>query len=369
MFALMKHIPAFSRFLLIAVHLLVWGLLLFVIAIADLEFGFFDFKDGTWMLPSIYGGLFNAIIFYGNAYWLKPRYRTNPKKYRRKTLLFVLSITALETLVDLQVARHYYASIYDIIDIGPINAPTGALWGVFTGEVFLFANLPIHGMFLAFSVAYHSSLDEAQSKKEKQALEQQKLLAELNYLKAQINPHFLFNGINNLYHLIDEDTEEAKQFLLQFANLLRYQLYECETDLILLDRELAYLESYITLQRKRKGEDATIVYHFEGERESFRIAPLLFTPFVENAFKFLSSYPEPEQNQLSIRLSVADRSIDFEIKNSYQPLALPARNKNAGGLGIANVRKRLHLLYPGKHELRITDDAHCYQVQLRLELS
>ncbi|HEX8531601.1 MAG TPA: histidine kinase, partial [Cytophagales bacterium] len=341
--------------------------LLFVIAIADLEFGFFNFREGTWALPSVYGGLLNAVVFYGNAYGLKPRYRNNPTRYRRNTALFVLAVTALETGVDWVVARYYYASIYDIIAIGPVAAPEWVVWAGFTGEVFLLANLPVHAMFLAFSVAYRASLDERQSKQEKQALEQQKLLAELNYLKAQMNPHFLFNGINNAYHLIDEDPEAAKQFLLQFAALLRYQLYECQADRIPLAQELAYLDNYIALQSRRKGEDATIDCTLEAGPENVLIAPLLFTPFVENAFKYLSSYPDPAQNRLTIHLSVSGRTVDFQIKNARQ--SRPPGDDQAGGLGIANVQKRLHLLYPGKHQLRITEEVHWYQVHLRIELT
>jgi hypothetical protein len=343
-----------------------WALFIFVIAVANLNFGFFRAEKNTWALPSVYGNLFNALVFYGNACWLKPRYHGRPKAYRRALTGYLLLLTAVETLIDLALARHYYRSVSEIVPVDP-TLPEGTLWAVLTVEVFLLANLPVHLIFLVFSVAYRNTIETQQSVREKQELQQQKLQAELSYLKAQINPHFLFNGINNLYHLIDEDAGEARQFLMQFAGLLRYQLYECETDLIPLERELTYLENYIALQQKRKGEDAVIRWDFRTDQEQARIAPLLLTPFVENAFKYLSAYPEPHCNQLSISLSVANRTLHFFIRNTFQPDVLPPV-ESSRGIGIANTQKRLHLLYPGKHDLDINRSNGCFEVRLLLQL-
>ncbi|MFK7981383.1 MAG: sensor histidine kinase [Saprospiraceae bacterium] len=149
--------------------------------------------------------------------------------------------------------------------------------------------LPVHIFFFFLSFLNIFYIDSLKREQIKRTLEEEKLKAELKFLKAQINPHFLFNGINSVYHLIDLKPEIAKTTLLNFSNLLRYQLYECNDDLILLEKELDHIKDYIAMEKIRRGEDVQIELTLPEGINQVKIPPLLFTPFIENAFKYVTN--------------------------------------------------------------------------------
>jgi sensor histidine kinase YesM len=192
----------------------------------------------------------------------------------------------------------------------------------------------------------------------------EKAETELSFLKSQINPHFLFNSLNAVYFLIHKDNLEARQALHKFSEMLRYQLYEGKGEKIPIERELAYLRDYVDMQKLRRDETYSVEFNCSPEVGGFVIEPLLLLPFVENAFKHIS---HRSGNRNFVRLDITRNNGDFQftIENSKDPWA---RQDGAGGIGLNNVRRRLELLYPGKHSLDINDEDDRYAIDLRLKI-
>jgi two-component system LytT family sensor kinase len=190
----------------------------------------------------------------------------------------------------------------------------------------------------------------------------EQLQTELKYLRAQINPHFLFNGLNTVYGSIDMNNEEARKVLLQFADLLRYNLYDADVDLIDLGKEALYLENYVALQKARSNSNLNIELSISIEDNNTKVAPLLFLPFVENAFKFSSKEDDPK-NLIKINLQQRNNQIVFNCLNSYEK-----EDKEKTGIGLNNVRRRLELLYKDRYTLEIKDDNGIWNVHLTLNI-
>jgi len=195
-------------------------------------------------------------------------------------------------------------------------------------------------------------------------LQTEKLQAELEYLKAQLNPHFLFNSINTIYFQIDKSNIHARESLQKFSELLRYQLYECNEDRIPIEKEISYLESYVDLQRLRKNDKHSIIFKNHESAKDFTIAPLLLLPFVENAFKHLSS-SSVSTNIVEVTLSRQNGSFIFNVINSTDPQT--AINKRPG-IGLKNVQRRLDLLYEKRYKLNIDNRDSRFSVQLEIKL-
>jgi two-component system LytT family sensor kinase len=186
------------------------------------------------------------------------------------------------------------------------------------------------------------------------------LQTELKYLRNQVNPHFLFNGLNTIYGNIDRNDQKARDILLQFSDLLRYNLYEADVDWVEIEKEAVYLENYVALQRARSDSNLQIELNISIENKSTRIAPLLFIPFVENAFKF-STRDENTRNYIDISLEQRGNQVVFKCANSYEDNGSPN-----GGIGYSNVNRRLELLYKDRYTLTINKDDQNYYVQLTL---
>jgi sensor histidine kinase YesM len=193
----------------------------------------------------------------------------------------------------------------------------------------------------------------------------EKAEAELNFLKSQINPHFVFNTLNSVYFLIHKDNAEARGALHKFSEMLRYQLYEVKDDKIPVEKEIHYLKDYMDLQQLRKDEHYTVQFHCTPEVRGFSIEPLILLPFVENAFKHISHYPD-KANYVKVELSMEKNQFLFSVTNSKE--AQPT-TEQPGGIGLNNVRRRLELLYPRRHELTIDNTDHTFTIQLKLQLS
>jgi LytS/YehU family sensor histidine kinase len=190
----------------------------------------------------------------------------------------------------------------------------------------------------------------------------EKAEAELSFLKSQINPHFLFNSLNSVYFLISRDNSEAREALHKFSDMLRYQLYEMNGDCIPIEKEIRYLKDYIDLQRLRKDENYVVEFYCEGQVKDFSIEPLLLIPFVENAFKHIS-HSAHQSNTVNVLMRMEKGDFYFQVENTKEK----ERTTEAhGGIGLNNVRRRLELLYPGKHELSIINTDQKFRVDLRL---
>jgi two-component system LytT family sensor kinase len=214
------------------------------------------------------------------------------------------------------------------------------------------------------SIALKSAFDYIQLQKRMAIVAKEKAEAELNFLKAQINPHFLFNSLNSVYFLIDKENTAAREALHKFSEMLRYQLYECGDRRIPIEKEIHFLKDYVDLQQLRVN-NTTIEFSCEKDVRQFNIEPLLMIPFVENSFKHLSHFIDGKQNEVQIKLSRQNGSMLFSVYNTTEQ---KIETGERGGIGMANVQKRLELLYPGKHQLKVKETEGWFGVELNLSL-
>ena len=193
--------------------------------------------------------------------------------------------------------------------------------------------------------------------------EKEKVTAELQLLKAQVHPHFLFNTLNNIYSFALENSPKTPELILKLSSLLSYMLYDCKADEVLLEKEIAVMKDYIDLEKERYGNKIEISLNIEGDIKDKYISPLLLLPFLENAFKHGTS-EQLEKPWLSVDVSVKNYTMRCKIvnsKNNYVPLS-------ENGIGIQNVKKRLEFLYPDNYELKMNDEEDFFVVSLLLEL-
>ena len=216
-------------------------------------------------------------------------------------------------------------------------------------------------------VAVKSVRDKVRSDMRNTLLEKEKTENELRFLKSQMNPHFLFNAINSIYVLIKKDPEFAGITLVKFADMLRYQLYECNTDEIPIEKEIGYLDNYIELEKLRKGKEVQTRYTVGAGACNFSIAPLLLIPFVENAFKYVSNCPQ-KNNFVAVYLNYQDDIFELSVENTMDEDNVMPKDKTWGGIGLENVRRRLELIYKGRHALDISTKDDIYSVLLTIKV-
>jgi two-component system LytT family sensor kinase len=216
--------------------------------------------------------------------------------------------------------------------------------------------------FLFFSSVLKFTVDWFLNERIQRDLENQRLSAELAFLKSQINPHFLFNSLNSIYSLAYQRSETTPEAILKLSEIMRYMLYECNDNKVGLDKELQYLQNYIDLQKIRFGNKAFIDFKITGKVENQQIVPLLLIAFIENAFKHgAANIP---RSPIRLVVDIDDAHLHFFIQNKKH-----TNNRDAvGGIGLNNVKRRLDLLYPGKYNLDIRDETDTYTVELSLIL-
>jgi LytS/YehU family sensor histidine kinase len=209
----------------------------------------------------------------------------------------------------------------------------------------------------------HIVIEKIRSQLYIEQIEKEKATNELNFLRAQFNPHFLFNSINSIYGHIDKTNKEAREMLLVFSEMLRYQLYECNVEQIALDSEVAYMRNYIALQKSRMDERIRVSFNADSINGQIKVAPLLFIAFIENAFKYVG-FNEGKENRVDIKLRYRNGTLRLEVFNTRDMFVNPT--EGSSGLGIANTRRRLEIVYPGRHELLIENNPDNYRVLLTL---
>lgn len=225
-------------------------------------------------------------------------------------------------------------------------------------------NLSIVLFYLAFASALHLSKQWFLQRELIRQIELEKINTELEYLRAQINPHFLFNSINTIYFQIDKQNEAARETLGKFSDMLRYQLYDCRSQVIEIEKEITYLKNYVGLQQLRKGENYAIEFTVQ-ELVGFSLPPLLLIPFVENAFKHVSTF-QNKKNEIRIALSREGNNFKLSVFNTRDETqnAIP----EASGIGMKNVVRRLDLLFGETCKLIIKDTPETYSVILLLPI-
>lgn len=206
--------------------------------------------------------------------------------------------------------------------------------------------------------------------KEQQELAQKTLEAELKFLKSQIHPHFLFNTLNNLYALTLKNSTKAPEVVLKLSDLLDYLLYECNSNRVLVFKEVDLIKNYLALEKLRYGNRLEVVFNHSIEDKSIEIAPMLILPFVENAFKHGVSH-KINHNWILIDLQIKSGQFVLKVENSRpnETYRAKIRKRHNEGIGLKNVKRRLDLTYPKAYDLQLFDEEDVFLAVLRLQLN
>jgi two-component system, LytTR family, sensor kinase len=277
--------------------------------------------------------------------------------FKKKYFLFVLTIIMvialsawLRALIALQMNRHFFHAV------------------LATDFNTLYFNSVINISLWVLLITIGKMLTERiQTQRQIELLEKERVKSELDYLKAQINPHSLFNSLNTIYGHIDKSNQVARNILLQFAELLRYQLYDCGAEKVNLGNEMSYIKNYVAFQRLRKDEKLVVNIQIENIDSGLRIAPLLLVVLIENAFKFVSNFSNKE-NKICIRIYTKGNILHSSFMNTKE-LPLVGNTSHSNGIGIRNLKRRLELLYNGKFEFSTNIENDFYETHLNIDLT
>lgn len=296
-------------------------------------------------------------FFYFNYYLLLPKLFL-----KRKYVLYVLSIFAflsVTLMLPNLAGKHLPFIEHDQLpDIFEYNAPhmqfsiVSLMFDEFRRHLSLFFT----AIFFAFLLRTREYLSQIKEEKAK---------AELTALKAQINPHFLFNTLNSIYSLAVKKDDKAPEAIINLSNLMRYVINETNSTKACLQKELDYLKNYIELQKSRLGNTATIVYKCTGNTINKEIAPLILITYIENAFKY-GVNPNIENCIVEINIQVTPTFLYLYIFN--KKTAVAQNNIHSTGIGLNNTKERLQLLYPNKHSVNVQENEASYKVTLSIEL-
>jgi len=231
-------------------------------------------------------------------------------------------------------------------------------------SAFLFGSIFVVCMTSGMALAIRMTERYNQDMSRKQQMETEHLRSELSYLKLQLSPHFLFNTLNNIYSLVDLDQQQAQNSIHHLSKLLRYLLYETNADHVPIQGEVTFLQSYLQLMSLRLGPHVQLHTEFHISNPKAPIAPLLLLPLIENAFKHGIHAQEP--SRISLRMVEAEGLLELNLENTDYPKE--TNDRTGSGLGLANLRKRLALLYADRHTYHTTQSAGIYSVQLSLQL-
>ncbi|MBC3540292.1 sensor histidine kinase [Rufibacter sediminis] len=263
--------------------------------------------------------------------------------------------------------KAYFLRLTGIVLTGPIpfvffHPKNTDTWDFFFGyySITVFILVPIF-LFLSWLARVTENLVLNTIKKEQ--LEKQAVETELHYLKSQINPHFLFNTLNNIHTLVYKQAPAAPEAVMQLASLMRYMIYESNAPTVPLTREINYLEDYINLQQLRYRKSPVVELEVTGNPDACQIAPLLFVHLLENAYKHSPARLEP--GDIKVKVEAKAHSLAFQIQN---PVGTNPQNtlEEPGGIGLPNVKKRLALLYPNRHRLEIDNSGETFTISLEI---
>ncbi len=386
----MPQLTNLSRLQFILLHGLLWICFLFF----PLLIYRIDFFNKQFFTRDLINNAFLIGLFYLNFYYLLPKY-FNGKQVTTYfiiilvlTFVFIFQQMYVEYLfMHSEIGKPFFTPGFEIHKnaiVHSYNMPPQAIIGdssnqkVFNDERFVdndFLSMPaffwiggirrslssilsilLAGSFIRVAIQWFTT------EKQKEELQIQRLNDELGLLKAQINPHFLFNSLNTVYSLARKGSQNTEVFILKLSEILRYVIYESSAQKVRLSSELSYIKNYIELQQYRIDKNMQIEYKCEGDETSLLIEPMLLITFIENAFKHGISYKEG--SFIRILVNIQKDVMQLDVSNTYnkQPVS-----SEYSGIGLQNVRKRLQLSYPSSHELTITDDNKIYSVHLKIK--
>ncbi|MEL6254710.1 MAG: sensor histidine kinase [Bacteroidota bacterium] len=349
----MARIESIPRFVY---HLGFWVLIILLLAYHGSLLGS-SFKDNLINMLSLMP--VQMLAAYSLIYFLIPRLL-----YNRRWLLFLLilaviayGLSALARLAVIHIAEplinfeSYDESIWEVV------TDAGYLIKVYMVSVYLPAVL----LFLLKIMK-----ERFQQENKLISLEREKSMAELNFLKAQMNPHFLFNTLNNIYALAKSGSQQTADMVMKLSEILDYTIYECNQRRVPIIKEWELIESYADLQTLRYKDSLMILLDQEIDDTEVEIAPLLLISLVENAFKYVMTTKDSEP-LIRINLKLTDKALYFEVFNTKSKV-LSSRDSGGKGIGIKNLKRQLSLQYPDRHKMIIEDQKDSYRVELRIDL-
>lgn len=294
-------------------------------------------------------GFVNIGLFYLNFLYLIPKF-LDKKKYKAYTLTLIVCI------IVFALAKYGLTTFFKSVISKYDEGHQSSFGSYFIGSVL--TNI----FFLFLSTALKFSIDWFLNERVQRDLENQRLSAELAFLKSQINPHFLFNSLNSIYSLAYQKSDTAPEAILKLSEIMRYMLYESNDHKVDLAKELQYLQNYIDLQKIRFGNKAFVDFKITGDIGNQKIVPLLLIAFIENAFKH--GVANDPSSPIRLLINLDGIHLHFYMENKKHTL----NRDNEGGIGLNNVKRRLDLLYPGKYGLDIQDKTSTYTCELSLVL-
>jgi two-component system LytT family sensor kinase len=349
----------------IVIHIAAWGCFLmlpFVFYPRIRDFSFFSEK-----YLSAFFILNNALIiafYYLNTYLLIPRLLD-----KKKFVVYTLLILGLMIFYGCcpRIYHYFFGSLQPAVSAlrnaaaagpGAVGRPRN-----FQQPILAPGNIAIFLLVFVFSTGIKVINQWLLSERRTKEIANEKLQAELSFLKAQINPHFLFNTLNNIYALASDKSDNTAPAVMKLSSIMRYVLTEARNDLVPLEKEILFTSHYIELQKMRLTMKSSIDFTINGDPLGRQIAPLLLLPFVENAFKY--GFSTRERSPVTILLDIRQDSLYFSVTNNKQTnTALKAADNT--GIGISNTRRRLDLLYGDKYTLAIDDEPATFTVHLNI---
>lgn len=294
-----------------------------------------------------------AALIYLNYFVLVPKLLLK-KKYLSYYLILIVGLTLTSYFAIVFIHWVFY-NVYE--------SSNGGDW--FLSIEGYFVALSEVLMLLGFSLAFFFLEKWYQKERYARELEKRNLESELAMLKNQINPHFVFNTLNTAYMLMENKVEKAKEVLMQFSETLSHQLYDTSKDRIALSKEIDYLKNYIELEKLRHDDLLHLDFQCPKHLNGYKIAPMLLLPFVENAFKHGKS---SNGYWIKLTLEIENSTLHFFTENSVNNQSNSTSAKS-GGIGLANVKRRLNLIYPGAYDLNINSENGVFQSDLKIKLT
>lgn len=339
-----------NRWLIVLMHVLVWSVLFSLpyLLSSGVEYSLERTLEHLWIPLCFY-----AVLFYLNYFGL-----ADALLVKRKPLVFwVVNLLLIAAFIWLKFLIR--DMIFNLIPDPNRNERAAPPLSFFVYIDALSLIIPV-----IFAVALRVFERYLTTESEKKLSENARLESELQHLKYQLQPHFFFNSLNNIYSLVDISPDKAKETIHSLGTLMRYLLYDTSVGEISLKKEISFMEKYIDLMRLRTSDKTQITTDFPLVLDEVKIAPLLFISLIENAFKHGVSAVSP--SQISFSLVLSDGVMRFKSSNGN--FGKSSTDKSGSGIGLANIRKRLDLLYPGKHRFEITETGDRFETHLEIQL-
>ncbi|MCE7057921.1 histidine kinase [Algoriphagus sp. AGSA1] len=331
----------------ILVHILGWTMLSTVLLLLSPLSWRVDIPVEFWIRQA-FMALLLISIFYVNMLWFVPKVLLEGKHavflltIILGGVLFVGVLIYAENFLNLPELMHY--AFHPDEPYTPRPRRT-------SGDIF---NIMLYLLSIGISTSVASVQKWQRDESVRRELDQQRINTELSYLKAQINPHFFFNTLNNIYALTNLDVKKAQEALLKLSRMMRYVLYENQKNETLLSREVGFINDYIELMKMRLTEKVTLNISIDEPKDDLVIAPMLLLPFMENSFKHGVS--SQQESEILIKLEIMGDTLFFETRNHIFPVHHDSPEAKENGIGLVNTQRRLSLLYPDKHRLKFGKD-------------